>query len=129
NDGLENYSDEAKEYVAADREQLMFHELGHCILNRSHTNSTNSIMYPYHLSANYYINHYVNYIAELFGMTAYAGEVINDDTYASKEFPEFVDRGDEIQVLSPEELENGDFHETVNVVTATDDMDHDHYDG
>lgn len=121
NDKLESHThDFDREQVAANREELMFHELGHCILNRAHVNSEQSIMNPYHLDASLYINNYAHYIAELFGMTAYAGEVINDNTYASKYFPEFKDRGDEIQVLSPEELENGDFHETHVIVPDPD---------
>lgn len=119
NDSLDNYSAvvvgsrSARQLKAADREELMFHELGHCILNRPHTNSTSSIMYPYHLGGGGYLANYSMYVSELFGFTSYAGTAIMNDTYASKVYPEFVDRGYEIKVLSAEELENGDFHETI----------------
>lgn len=131
-DSLDNYSDVVNTYTrrsprqveAADREELMFHELGHCILNRPHVNSTSSIMYPYHLGGSGYLANYANYVSELFGFTSYAGTVISNDTYASKVYPEFVDRGEEIQVLSAEDLQHGDFHE-VHVETVTPDA-HDH---
>lgn len=131
-DSLENYSDvvnpvtnrSARQIEAADREELMFHELGHCILNRPHVNSTASIMYPSHLGGGGYLNNYANYLSELFGFTSYAGTAITNDTYASKVYPEFVDRGEEIQVLSAEELETGDFHE-VHVETV-EPADHSH---
>jgi hypothetical protein len=126
NDSLDNYSDvvnpytnrSARQVEAADREELMFHELGHCILDRPHTNSRASIMYPYHLGGSNYMNYYSSYVSELFGFTSYAGNAITNDTYASKEFPEFVDRGEEIKLLSAEELAEGDYHEThVEIVT------------
>lgn len=120
-DSLETYRDvvnpvtnrSPRQIEAADREELVFHELGHCILNRPHTNSTASIMYPYHMGGANYMNYYTRYVSELFGMVSYSGTDISSNTYASKAFPEFLDRGDEIKVLSAEELENGDFHETI----------------
>lgn len=131
NDSLDNYSEvpnqdgkTPRQIEAADREELMFHELGHCILNRGHVNSTASIMYPYHLGGVGYLNRYMSYISELFGFSSYAGTAIENDTYASKVFPEFIDRGDEIQVLSSEQLENGDFHEE-HIETVEDDHYHD----
>jgi hypothetical protein len=39
-----------------DREQLMFHELGHCFLGLNHT-KTIAIMYPYLINQFYYISH------------------------------------------------------------------------
>ena len=62
----------------ADREQLLFHELGHCVLSRDHdttrvgsidTNSGHalSIMYPYHMGTQAYTNNYDYYMKELFG--------------------------------------------------------------
>ncbi len=63
------------------REQLMFHELGHCVLNRPHrtevmkasdanANLPVSIMYPYHLKQVVYEGNYQNYLTELFLQTA-----------------------------------------------------------
>ena len=58
-----------------DREQLIFHELGHCILNRVHVptfvtfgNDTipQSIMYPIHFSESIYMKYHMYYILELF---------------------------------------------------------------
>lgn len=59
-------------YDNARREMLMFHELGHCILNRDHNEEVNiyghplSIMYPSVFSHNSYISNYSMYINELF---------------------------------------------------------------
>lgn len=47
-------------------ESIMFHELGHCILLRGHSESTDSIMYPTLMHTYYYIENYKNYISELF---------------------------------------------------------------
>jgi hypothetical protein len=59
-------------------EQLMFHELGHCLLNKNHNDSTVapadsgpgtpipvSIMNSFHVSASYYEFNYTYYINEL----------------------------------------------------------------
>lgn len=47
-------------------ESIMFHELGHCILYRDHSDSRQSIMY-YTLMPTYdYIQNYKSYISELF---------------------------------------------------------------
>lgn len=51
-----------------DRELLMFHELGHCILGRSHSKDTSSIMYPTFIGGDNYINNYNHYISELFNI-------------------------------------------------------------
>lgn len=53
------------------REQVLFHEIGHCILHRGHRSDLNnniplSIMNPYELSADQYKNNYVQYMHELF---------------------------------------------------------------
>lgn len=133
-DSLDNYRDDLfnskgfsyRQVEAADREELMFHELGHCILNRGHTNSTASIMYPYHLGGLGYLNYYASYISELFGFTSYAGTAIANDTYASKVFPEFVDRGDAIVVKTAEELEHGDFHEEHIETVEDEHLEHTH---
>lgn len=55
-----------------EREMVMFHELGHCILNRGHNenlkepNIPESIMYPYIFSSDVYLFLKSNYILELF---------------------------------------------------------------
>lgn len=68
----------------ANREQLIFHELGHCVLNRKHREDfvrtadgwntiQASIMYPYHLGESKYDYNYNEYMKELFtGATSYA---------------------------------------------------------
>lgn len=58
------------------REQLLFHELGHCLLGRDHNIKTMlgidnidipvSIMYPYLFNTWHYENNYQHYISELF---------------------------------------------------------------
>jgi hypothetical protein len=51
----------------AGRKQLSFHELGHCVLDRPHSESTNSIMYPYHnVVQNSFITRYNSMVYELF---------------------------------------------------------------
>jgi hypothetical protein len=66
-------------------EQLMFHELGHCLLNRNHNDATVaatdyssqvavSIMNSYHLSSSLYEYNYTYYLNELYVLyTASAG--------------------------------------------------------
>ena len=51
--------------VDLDREQLLFHEFGHCDLDKSHTDHL-SIMYPYQLYTSYYKLHREEFIRELF---------------------------------------------------------------
>lgn len=67
-----------------DKRQLMFHELGHCILRLGHNDSVNannvptSIMNTYHFGAWYYNqNTFANYDSQLFGSssTVLASEV------------------------------------------------------
>ena len=61
----------------ARRENLMFHELGHCLLGRAHVETTDrlgypiSVMYPYTLSSNLYAGRRTQYIAELFQGSKY----------------------------------------------------------
>lgn len=60
---------------ASSKEQLMYHELGHCVLNRDHLNTTtsgiaDSIMNSYHLNFSLYLSYYTDYLAELFWLTA-----------------------------------------------------------
>lgn len=83
------------------REQLMFHELGHCVLGRPHNSQTVfasdssytpipvSIMHPYHLSRAFYEGNYSQYLSELFlqvsssAMYAYAPTSFPAQAYAS----------------------------------------------
>lgn len=77
----------------ADREQLMYHELGHCILKRDHDETLithaqpESIMYPVHLGNALYVDYYSHYINELFNPTGivigFSGLTFSDEAYAS----------------------------------------------
>lgn len=49
-----------------EREELVFHELGHCVLNRGHTEDIMSMMYPSSLASNLYAPYRRRYIQELF---------------------------------------------------------------
>lgn len=78
--------------TAASREELMFHELGHCILNRGHDSTEVSgvpvsIMHPYHLGPAYYadVNLYDKYMAELFStpLLTFAGVTFDPTMYAA----------------------------------------------
>jgi hypothetical protein len=57
------------------RESLMFHELGHCVLNRSHVlikssdGAPSSLMYPVAISLKTYLDNHEYYIRELFRAT------------------------------------------------------------
>ncbi len=58
-------------YDARDKEQLLFHELGHCLLNRDHcslkdSDNIVSIMYPNMLPSDLYKSKRKAYIDELF---------------------------------------------------------------
>lgn len=60
-----------KRRTEAEREELIFHELGHCILNRDHEELKDehgpiSIMYPYTLGESTYAPMRDRYITELF---------------------------------------------------------------
>jgi hypothetical protein len=53
------------------REQLIFHEMGHCVLGRTHRSELNnhlhlSIMHPFSVPSDVYKANYVQYIHELF---------------------------------------------------------------
>lgn len=64
-------------------EQLVFHELGHCILNLEHTKDSEvNIMNPYTLPGYMYLNNYNQLINELFSCNQSCPEVIyNQDHY------------------------------------------------
>ena len=73
----------------ASREELMYHELGHCIIKRGHDSVitdgfARSIMYPLHLGEDIYTSRYSLYMAELFNtpLVAFEGLTFNDN-YAS----------------------------------------------
>lgn len=62
-----------------DMEQLLFHELGHCTLNRAHFDTATSgiaqsLMNSYHVNSVYYVANWTYYINELFN-PAIAGTV------------------------------------------------------
>jgi len=58
----------------AEREELIFHEMGHCVLGRKHTSKLkngnsgppDSLMYPYSLTENEYESEKAHYHEELF---------------------------------------------------------------
>lgn len=86
---------------SSEMEQLMFHELSHCLLNRTHKDTTmtssdnstsvpTSIMNSYHISRTLYEGNYTYYINELFNIN-YVGNVYANNSssfptgvYASK---------------------------------------------
>ena len=62
------------------RRELIYHELGHCLMKKDHETRTNgfapeSLMYPYSISYNYpafFAQWEVNYLDQLFGLRTYA---------------------------------------------------------
>jgi hypothetical protein len=85
----------------SDREQLVYHELGHCILGRPHVNSASSIMFPYHLTNTAYLADYARYMAELFNKPLMASSGMRFQNYASTIYPEF----EEFEVVVPADSE------------------------
>lgn len=77
----------------AHREELIFHELGHCVLGRLHNNTMNgtypeSLMHSYHMGPAVYLRStavYQDYMAELYGenVATFAALTYNDTAYAS----------------------------------------------
>lgn len=63
-----------------DKEEILFHEMGHCVLNRSHKDSEESIMFPYHLGRTKYQINYSRYIQELFD---HHGDIPEDTVQSS----------------------------------------------
>ena len=102
-------------FTDSDKEQLVYHELGHCVLNRPHVEEkvTSSIMNPYHKTAAWYGNiyerNYSNFMIELFNRPALASAGLSFDPtpYASTIFPEF-------QEIEVEDLHADDLHDCVN---------------
>lgn len=104
----------------ADREQLVFHELGHCVLNRGHweqwlVGRPASIMYPEHDIGNtYYTGYYGSYLQELFKKPVLvssfnASAYTNGGVYTSIAATEFVEP--EITIPHESELKGGCVHE------------------
>jgi len=99
----------------AAKEELMYHELGHCILDRDHNETelpngiAASIMNPYHIGQSYYRTYYVDYMAELFGVNSYSFKDFIAQTnlfnggvvYASEYSPEMLNV--EIEMASSHE--------------------------
>lgn len=75
------------QFLTADKEELVYHELGHCVKKLNHVNSTQSIMYPYHLGAVYYENNYSMMMNSLFSpnqvVAAYSNMFFDPNEYAS----------------------------------------------
>lgn len=59
-------------FTLAQKEQVMFHELGHCIKGLDHSPSMMSIMYAYALGAQMYLQNYATYMSNFFGNKTYA---------------------------------------------------------
>ena len=81
-----------KNFDVTYREQVIFHEMGHCVLNRVHRPELNSgipisIMNPYSFGGNPYVSNYKQYINELFNQTDLASSLplllddVNNPTY------------------------------------------------
>jgi hypothetical protein len=60
------------------RELLMFHEMGHCVLRRSHVEDYVSIMNPYLISRTEFIKDEDRLLAELFDDSQYGGMELTD---------------------------------------------------
>lgn len=62
----------------ASKRELVYHELGHCLMNKEHNTSRSSfgqpesIMYPYHIGGNFFSYWEANYLDQLFGLRLYA---------------------------------------------------------
>lgn len=75
---------------SSSREELIFHELGHCVLNRLHDSTLvsglpMSVMYPYHLGSTYvHPTRYANYQTELYSVidTRFASYLFDPTMYA-----------------------------------------------
>jgi hypothetical protein len=68
------------------REELVFHELGHCLMGRGHCSKANneepiSIMYPHVLNGRYYKIHREDLVDELFNISS---QCIGDDGHTDE---------------------------------------------
>lgn len=112
----------------ASQEQLVFHELGHCIMGRGHTTTVDgqgnpvSIMYPYHLGETMYVNKYASYMAELFSRpaVAFAGLTFDETRYASFANEEMMQEEVKADDLAMEELHDGCVHDKGTEVIVLD---------
>lgn len=91
------------------REELVFHELGHCFLDRGHLNTytglyQDSLMAAYHLGPTIYADatRYSKYIAELFSvpLVSFNGQTFNTGRYASTYASAFAFSVEEEKVLN-----------------------------
>lgn len=121
-----------------DRELLMFHEMGHCVLGKGHNTkyytknngpngvSYHSIMYPYHIHGTTYIAHYNYYLTELFNSRNIAGYStnFNGGYYSSMVNPnEQNDHEVELEhsPVHPSELHDGCVHDLGTTITHEED--------
>lgn len=63
----------------ASRREVIYHELGHCLMNKEHDTRVSSyvgrpesLMYPYHIGGSFFASWESNYLDELFGLRQYA---------------------------------------------------------
>lgn len=77
------YWDDATYLKEIDKEEIVFHELGHCVLNRGHETEKTSIMYPHHLGPTRYQINYSAYINELFKEEVYSKPFDESSTFSS----------------------------------------------
>lgn len=94
--------------MESSKEQVMFHELGHCVLNREHnevtvkTLDTNSniqvsIMFPYFMDSKYYEGNYNHYVNELFyPMTTGDLYANNDSEYPTQVWAVMTENTEEV---------------------------------
>ena len=84
-----------KDLSVGSREELIFHELGHCVLNRGHNSAMVnfipvSIMNPYHFGAGTYASEvfYEGYQTELFGTApeVFAGYLFDPALYGATHY-------------------------------------------
>jgi hypothetical protein len=64
-----------------ERELLMFHEMGHCLLRRDHVEDYTSIMNPYLIRTDEFIKDENRLLAELFDDSQYGGLELYDSAY------------------------------------------------
>lgn len=105
-----------KQLSVGSREELIFHELGHCVLNRRHNTATVnnipvSIMNPYHLGPGTYASEvfYGNYQTELFSTSpeVFAGYLFDPGFYGASHYSH-----DNSMLLKPTEEDRHPFCES-----------------
>lgn len=111
----------------ADKEVLIFHELGHCVLDRGHTDSRlasgrpASVMNTYHIGGGNYTSIYGYYLSELFNKPALATASFSSSAYkvASTMQASTMMEEDEEEVVVHEpvgELHNDCVHDVGHIV-------------